>query len=144
MFFCNWEFFTFTLLRALFFDYSISNFHPQNLLTNVLERVTIRQPWVGGSRLKMTTWSDHNCPIKSYPLPWCLTTSTGSGFLRPHIWPLSEPDFLETVARSGLYSNLFGRKSTYWTLYHAKNYTLSLGVKVDYIAHNGFYSTQWT
>ena len=53
---------------------------------------------------------------------------TAAWIFWPHIWPLSEPDFLETVARNGLYSNLFGRKSTYRTLYHAKNYTLSLGV----------------
>ena len=25
-----------------------------------------------------------------------------------------------------------------------KNVQVALGVKVDYIAHNGFYSTQWT
>ena len=32
------------LFSALFFDYSISNFYPRTLLTNALERVTIRQP----------------------------------------------------------------------------------------------------
>ena len=48
--------------------------------------------------------------------------------LRPHIWPLSEPDYPETVARDGLCINFFGRKSTYWTLYHAKNHTPLLGV----------------
>ena len=83
---------------------------------------------MGWYRSKTTTWSDHNCPAKSYPLPWCQTTSNGERIFWPHVWPYSQPDFLETVARSGLYSNLFGRKSTYWTLYHAKNYTLSLGV----------------
>ena len=48
--------------------------------------------------------------------------------LRPHIWPLLEPDYPETVARGGLCINFFGQKSTYWTLYHAKNYTPLLGV----------------
>ena len=33
-----------TSFLALFFDYSISNIYPRNLLTNALIRVTIRQP----------------------------------------------------------------------------------------------------
>jgi hypothetical protein len=67
-------------------------------------------------------------PYKKLSAPLMLDHIKWERILRPHIWPLSEPDYPEAVAHSGLCINFFGQKSTHWTIYHAKKYTPLLGV----------------